>query len=318
MQRNLRDSLDYVPTIEVDLSDHEPITPPRSSRRRQPHFGYGLLWLLLLLQSAVMGAGGWWGWQQIEHNKQQLADSQHNLARINEQFAVRLQNINGKLVSTESTVNTGSATLRQQISQLSERFDKLQSELQKQQSSQKIQSTRQDTLEKQLTQLVSTSKAQVDGVTELSRQLGAQGRQLTAYNQQISAHSEALAVQKNAQNEVLATLQKLGQSLTDAHNKLGQISQEVTSVRGVREQLGGLPTLASNISSLQKQVQQARASISRLEREQLALKVGQENRASVAAPSSSAEFDAFRAQITRSINSLQSQMQRLQQQAAKR
>jgi len=307
MPRNLDNRLEHIPTLKADLSDREPINPLRQSKEKpRRHLGYGVLWLLVLLQSAALTAGGWWGWQQLGQNKQQLAESLHNLARINEQLGARIQRIDGKLVSTASTVNSGSESLRQQISGLSAHLDALQSELKKQQENQKenqkTQNARQDTLEQQFGQLASTSKAQVESLAELGKQLNTQVKQTAAQN-------EALSAQKTAQSEALAALKALQQAQGEMQKKLAQVSEEASAVRSVREQLSSVSTLATNLSSLKKQVEQAQSAIKRLEREQLALKVEQENRTS---NQSSAEFDAFRAQTTRSINNLQTQLQKLQ------
>ncbi|KXU37568.1 hypothetical protein AXE65_02975 [Ventosimonas gracilis] len=305
MQRNLDNRLAHIPTLKADLSDHEPIHPLRLPKEKPRHYlAYGFLWLLVLLQSAVLAAGGWWGWQQLEINKQQLADSLHNLARINEQLGARIQRIDGKLISTASTVNSGSENIRQKLAELSAHLDALQSELKKQQEGQKTQNARQESLEQQFGQLASTSKAQTESLTEL-------GKQLSAQIKQSSAQNEALSAQKTAQSEAQAALKALQQTQGTMQKKLAQVGEEASAVRGVREQLSGVSTLATHLSSLQKQVEQTQSAIKRLEREQLALKVEQENRAS---NQSSAEFDAFRAQTTRSLNNLQAQLQKLQQQ----
>jgi len=305
MQRNLDNRLEHIPTLKADLSDREPIHPLRLAKEKpRRHPGYGFLWLLVLLQSAALAAGGWWGWQQLEINKQHQADSLHNLARINEQLGARIQRIDGKLVSTASTVNSGSEHIRQKLAELSAHLDALQSELKKQQEGQKTQNARQESLEQQFGQLASTSKAQVESLAELGKQLSVQVKQTSTQN-------EALSAQKTAQSETQAALKVLQQAQGEMQKKLAQVGEEASAVRGVREQLTGVSTLATHLSSLQKQMEQTQSAIKRLEREQLALKVEQENRTS---NQSSAEFDAFRAQTTRSLNNLQTQLQKLQQQ----
>jgi len=334
MSRNLHDTLEHIPTLSVDFDDHEPINPMRLAKEKQRSTGNGFLWALVLLQSAALGAGGWWGWQQIEQNKQQLLDAQHNFARINEQLGAKIQSIDGKLISTETSVNNGSKNLLQQITGLTAQVDAQQSELKKQQDSYKQQNARQETLEKQLNQFASTSKAQVESLATLGQQLNAQSKQLSAQN-------EALSLQKSTREQTLSALQLVQQSHNElqkqlkqvaeeaatiraVREQLKQVSEETAAIRGIREQLGSVSSLATNLSSLQKQVAQAQSVISKLEREQLALKreqlalkAGQESRTAAATKGNSpAEFDAFRAQTTRSINNLQNQLQRLQQAAA--
>jgi len=300
MQRTLRNSLNPVPTLKADLSDRERISSLYSAQAPHQGLAYLLLWLLVMLQSIVLVGGGWWCWQQIEQSKRKLADSQHSLARINEQIAARIQRIDGKLISTESTVNSGSESLRQQISQLHTQLDTLQKDLKKQQDSQKTQDARQDALEKQLAQFGNTSKAQVESLEALNQQLAVQGGK-------ISMQNERLAAQQSLQADTSNALKTLQQAHNEMQKRLKQVTEEVATVRGMREQLAGVSTLATKLSGLQKELQQADTAIKRLEREQLALKGRQEN-------SSVAEFDAFRAQTTRSLNSLQTQVQRLQQQ----
>jgi len=325
MQATHRNHLGHVPTLKADLADREPLSAQRLLRTPARRSGNGLLWLFLLLQSAVLAAGGWWGWQELARADRQLADVQHNFARINEHFAERIQSIDGKLVSTESSVSSGSESLRQQIAALGKRLDELQGALQgslqgtlqQQQDSQKAQGARQDTLEQQLAQFASTSKAQVDSLAELGKQFVEQGKQLSALRQQLGTQSDALTAQKNAQEGTAASLkntqdhlQKLQQAQSALQSQLKQLNAQAEELRKLREQLSAVSTLATAVSSLQKQVPQNQAAISRLERDQLALKVAQENRPG----NSPAEFDAFRAQLTRSISNLQAQIQRLQQQ----
>jgi len=327
MQQSNRNHLGHVPTLKADLADREPLAVQRPARAAPRRAGNGLLWLFLLLQSAVLAAGGWWGWQELARADSQLADAQHNFARINEQLAERIKTIDGKLVSTESSVTSGSESLRQQIAALGKRLDELQGALQgslqgtlqQQQDSQKAQAARQDTLEQQLALFASTSKAQVDSLGELGKQFAEQGKQLAALREQLGNQNDALAAQKNAQGESAASLkntqdslQKLQQAQGELQSQLNQLSAQGEELRKLREQLSAVSTLATAVSSLQKQVPQNQAAISRLERDQLALKVAQENRAG----NSPAEFDAFRAQLTRSISNLQAQIQRLQQQGS--
>ncbi|MGH8467278.1 MAG: ATPase, partial [Pseudomonas sp.] len=76
-----------------------------------------------------------------------------------------------------------------------------------------------------------------------------------------------------------------------------------------------IASLNSEVAALKKQGNPS-AAIERLEQDLIVLKSEQENRptAPVAAGASVAEFDAFRAQISRSINTLQGQVQNLQKQ----
>ncbi len=75
-----------------------------------------------------------------------------------------------------------------------------------------------------------------------------------------------------------------------------------------------LKSLAADVATLKNQGNPS-AAIERLEQDLIVLKSDQENRqAPAAAAGNTAEFDAFRAQVTRNINTLTSQIQNLSQQ----
>jgi hypothetical protein len=77
-----------------------------------------------------------------------------------------------------------------------------------------------------------------------------------------------------------------------------------------------LKSLGSDVAALKKQGNPS-AAIQNLEQDMLVLKSQIDNRPAAAPSSSGAsvqEFDAFRGQMTRSLNTLQSQVQNLQQQ----
>ncbi|WP_122316196.1 ATPase [Pseudomonas cichorii] len=74
-----------------------------------------------------------------------------------------------------------------------------------------------------------------------------------------------------------------------------------------------LKSLSADVATLKKQGNPS-AAIERLEQDLVVLKSEQENRPAPSAAGNTAEFDAFRAQVTRSINTLTSQIQTLSQQ----
>ena len=74
-----------------------------------------------------------------------------------------------------------------------------------------------------------------------------------------------------------------------------------------------LKSLAADVATLKKQGNPS-AAVERLEQDLIVLKSEQENRPAPAAAGNTAEFDAFRAQVTRNINTLTSQIQNLSQQ----
>lgn len=96
------------------------------------------------------------------------------------------------------------------------------------------------------------------------------------------------------------------------------LSAELASLKGAQTDTGKLDaqlkSLNADLAALKKQGNPS-AAIERLEQELVVLKSEQDNRPAAAqSGASTAEFDAFRGQVTRNINTLQSQIQNLQQQ----
>jgi len=121
----------------------------------------------------------------------------------------------------------------------------------------------------------------------------------------------ALTTQQQAAN---AQLQEQVKNLSGelAALKVGQ--SDVKATQAAQGQLDTqLKSLSADIAALKKQGNPS-AAIDRLEQDMLVLKSEQDNRPAAAASGNTAEFDAFRGQVTRNINTLQSQIQNLQQQ----
>lgn len=95
------------------------------------------------------------------------------------------------------------------------------------------------------------------------------------------------------------------------------LSAELASLKGAQADAGKLDSqlksLSADLAALKKQGNPS-AAIERLEQELVVLKSEQDNRPAAQNGASTAEFDAFRGQVTRNINTLQSQIQNLQQQ----
>ncbi|WP_267268810.1 ATPase [Pseudomonas protegens] len=95
------------------------------------------------------------------------------------------------------------------------------------------------------------------------------------------------------------------------------LSAELASLKGAQADAGKLDSqlksLNTDLAALKKQGNPS-AAIERLEQELVVLKSEQDNRPAAQSGASTAEFDAFRGQVTRNINTLQSQIQNLQQQ----
>jgi chromosome segregation ATPase len=124
---------------------------------------------------------------------------------------------------------------------------------------------------------------------------------------------EQVLAQATEQQAATARLQ------AELQTQLKAVNSELAALKAAQVDGGKLDTqinsLAGEVAALKKQGNPS-AAIERLEQDLLVLKSEQENRPATPAASgaSVAEFDAFRRQMTRSLNTLQSQVQNLQQQ----
>ncbi len=126
MRNDAKDDFDNVPSLRADLGDDDDFepSPATSVRSRTTPVvkvkgpSTGPLWALIgALLIAFVGLA-WWSFQQISLMGQQLVATQESFARISEEAAGRLQDISGKVVASEASVNNGSEALKLQIKQL--------------------------------------------------------------------------------------------------------------------------------------------------------------------------------------------------------
>ncbi|VVN98140.1 hypothetical protein PS834_02447 [Pseudomonas fluorescens] len=126
MRNDIKDDFDHVPSLRADVGDDDDFVPTAAtSMRSRPapvvkvkSASTGPLWALVgALLFAFVGLA-WWSFQQISLMGQQLVATQESFARISEEAAGRLQDISGKVVASEASVNTGSEALKLQIKQL--------------------------------------------------------------------------------------------------------------------------------------------------------------------------------------------------------
>jgi len=277
MRNDAHDDFDDVPSLRADTLDDDdfPTTARTSVHSRTPPVvkvkaaSTGPLWALVgALFFAFIGLA-WWSFQQISLMEQQLVATQESFARISEEAAGRLQDISGKVVASQTNVNTDSEALKLQIKQL-------QSALQDQSKQQQGVAGQATDLDKRLAQMTAQTTEQQNANTQLQAQ--------------VKALSAELATLKNAPADT---------SKVDAQ------------LKGFDAQF---KSLGADITALKKQGS-SNAAIERLEQEIVVLKSEQDNRPAAAqGGSSTAEFDAFRGQMTRNINTLQAQIQNLQQQ----
>ncbi|HJR32577.1 MAG TPA: ATPase [Pseudomonas sp.] len=280
MRNDANDDFD-VPSLRADsLDDDDFPTTARTSvhSRTAPVVkvkgpSTGPLWALVGALFFAFAGLAWWSFQQISLMEQQLVATQESFARISEEAAGRLQDISGKVVASQSTVNTGSEALKLQIKQLE---GKLQDQ------SKQLESKLQDQSKQQQGVLGQTSD-----LDKRLAQMTTQATEQQAANAQLQAQVKALSGELAALKSAPADTSKV-----DAQ----------------------LKSLGADIAALKRQGNPS-AAIERLEQDMIVLKSQQDNRPAAAqGGGNTAEFDAFRGQVTRNINTLQAQIQNLQQQ----
>lgn len=125
---------------------------------------------------------------------------------------------------------------------------------------------------------------------------------------------EQMAAQTTQQQTENAQLQE---QLKGVVTELTALKAALPDLKTAQADQGKLDTqlksLAADVATLKKQGNPS-AAVERLEQDLIVLKSEQENRPAPAAAGNTAEFDAFRAQVTRNINTLTSQIQNLSQQ----
>jgi chromosome segregation ATPase len=296
MRKDPHDDFDDVPplTAKDDDDDFVPATPAARARTtvysrttpvvRAKRSNTGPIWALVGALFIAFAGLAWWSFQQISLMEQQLVATQESFARISEEAAGRLQDISGKVVATESVATTGSEALKLQI-------QKLESKLAEQDKEQEGVAGQQSGLDKRL------------------EQMSAQTTQLQGANSQLqTAHSQLQTAHNQLQDQV--------KSLSSDLVALKAAQPDAKANQSVQAQVDAqLKSLNADVASLRKQGNPS-AAIDRLEQELVVLKSEQDSRPAAPQPAAAntAEFDSFRAQMTRNINTLQSQIQNLQQQ----
>ena len=277
MRNDANDDFDDVPSLRADTFDDDDIPPSArtSVHSRTPPVvkvkaaSTGPLWALVgALFFAFIGLA-WWSFQQISLMEQHLVATQESFARISEEAAGRLQDISGKVVASQSNVNSDSEALKLQIKQLE-------------------------------TQLLDQSKQQ-QGVVGQASDLDKRLAQMTAQTTE----------QQNANTQLQAQVKALSAELAALKGAPADTSKVDAQLKSYDAQL---KSLSADITALKKQGNPS-AAIERLEQEIVVLKSEQDNRPAAAqGGGNTAEFDAFRGQMTRNLNTLQAQIQNLQQQ----
>ncbi|WP_263142450.1 ATPase [Pseudomonas sp. RIT-PI-AD] len=137
-------------------------------------------------------------------------------------------------------------------------------------------------------------------------ELGTQQQGALGQQDGVDKRLEQLAADVKAQQDANAQLDARLKALTEAQDKFSAAGQAALAQLDTQ-----LKALSAEIAGLKKQGDPTQA-IARLEQDLLVLRSEMDSRPT--ASNSTAEFDAFRGQVTRNISALQSQVQNLQQQ----
>lgn len=215
MRNDAKDDFDNVPSLRADTGDDDDFEPsPATSVRSRStpavkvkSASTGPLWALVGALLFAFAGLAWWSFQQISLMGQQLVATQESFARISEEAAGRLQDISGKVVASEASVNNGSEALKLQIKQLE-------------------------------TQLLEQGKQQL-GVAGQATDLDKRLAQMTANTSDLSTANTQLQGQVQALTDAVATL-KAGQ--TDASKRDAEIKDLSADVAALKKQ--GNPSAA--------------------------------------------------------------------------
>jgi chromosome segregation ATPase len=282
MRNDANDDFD-IPSLRADSldDDYPPTARTRVHSRPAPVVNVksastGPLWALVGALFFAFAGLAWWSFQQLSLMEQQLVATQESFARISEEAAGRLQDISGKVVASQTNVTSDSEALKLQIKDLESK-------------------------------LLDQGKLQ-QGVVGQASDLDKRLAQMTAQTSELDKRLAQLTTQETEHQTANTQLQA----------QVKALSAELTALKSAPDDSSKfdaqLKTLGADIAALKKQGNPS-AAIERLEEEMIVLKSVQDNRPAVAQGSTNtAEFDAFRGQVTRNINTLQAQIQNLQQQ----
>jgi len=293
MRNDAHDELDNIPSLTAGRDRVEPYPAPdlepirkgsgdytddtRPRQKRRPASGgkasTAPLWVVVLALLISLGALGWWSYQKIAMLEMQLVATQESFARISEDAAGRLQDISGKVVATESNVTTESEAVKLRIKQLEQ-------------------------------QAIDLARQQQAFATEQQSLAGRQGNQDQRMEEQ-GKRLERLGSDVQSQQGTTA-------SLVETVKTLGSEQATLKSALDEQAKLAGrIDSLSKDVAALKQGGNQSQA-ISRLEQDILVLRSEVENRPAPANNTNTAEFDSFRAQVTRTINAMQGQIANLQ------
>ncbi|MGY2403214.1 ATPase [Pseudomonas sp. SDO5271_S396] len=271
MRNDANDDFDNVPSLRADHGDDDDFEPSAATSVRSrttpvlkvKSASTGPLWALIGALLIAFAGLAWWSFQQISLMGQQLVATQESFARISEEAAGRLQDISGKVVASEASVNNGSEALKLQIKQL-------ESQLQEQGKQQVGVAGQATELDKRLAQMTASTtdlsnansklqgqvQALTDAVATLKAAQGDAGKRDTEIKD-LSADVAALKKQGNPS----AAIARLEQDLVVL--KSAQDSQPANSDAPTNKEFDVFRIQTTrNITTLQSQVQNLQQQLS--------------------------------------------------------
>ncbi|OAJ48610.1 hypothetical protein [Pseudomonas marginalis] len=207
MRNDAKDDFDNVPSLRADVGDDDDFEPsPATSVRSRTtkvvkvkNASTGPLWALIGALLIAFAGLAWWSFQQISLMGQQLVATQESFARISEEAAGRLQDISGKVVASEASVNNGSEALKLQIKQLE-------------------------------SQLLEQGKQQV-GVAGQATELDKRLAQMTASTTELSNANSKLQGQVQALTDAVATLKAAQGDASKRDSEIKELSADVAALK---------------------------------------------------------------------------------------
>lgn len=282
MRNDADDELNELPSLVAEPKHSSAYAQPLPAASSAPRKGVGLLWALVIALAGALIALGMWSQQQVELMAQQLVATQESFAHISEQAAGRIQAISGQVVATESTVNSESEQLKLRLNHQAEQLKEAKAQSQ--------------TLSQALEKLVRADQARTVQTNQLSAALEEQAKQVQALSTELKTSA---------------------QTLTQLQSSLVSLSEAQTTLKAGQAQT---QALAEQLSALKTELEAVRKSagdtqrITSLEQDLMLLRAQLDSAPSAAQGAPLAEFDAYRAQVTRQLNTLNSQVQSLHQQ----
>lgn len=314
MHNDTDDDLDSLPNgrIEPQLStstaEPEPLLSNTRPVQQARSKGVGLLSALTLAIVCSSAAFGWWSVQRLQLLEQQLVATQDSFSKTSESAAGRIQEITGQVHAAQSSVASGTTSLKKRI----EALESSAVDIHKQQHTQLTEHS--SDLSKLSRELTALTQLQED----LTRTLEQQRKTLTQHSTTLTELKPTLAQHSTA----LATLQsELSQQLKTQHT---QVQQLASTLKAQQDKLADIDQLSAQVKTLSTQARELQSNtsstddITRLQQDMLILRSELDQRPKAqAAPQakpapSLADFDAYRAQTNRTITALQEQIRNLQ------